>query len=158
MALKKTVLTLVLITKNNKILLGLKKRGFGMGKFNGFGGKLEAGETIEEAARRELFEESSLEVKSLEKIAVIDFSWQNKEQDLEVHVFHCDNFVGEPEESEEMKPEWFDIDNIPYKKMWDDDQYWFPVFLEGKKFKADFLFNKSDKIIEHKINVLPKNN
>ena len=38
-----TDLTLTLITKDNQILLGLKKRGFGMGKYNGFGGKLEPG-------------------------------------------------------------------------------------------------------------------
>eukprot|EP00056_Hartaetosiga_gracilis_P017259 m.6783 g.6783 ORF g.6783 m.6783 type:complete len:151 (-) comp5533_c0_seq1:454-906(-) len=39
-----------------RILLGMKKRGFGKGKFNGFGGKLEKGETVEEAAVRELQE------------------------------------------------------------------------------------------------------
>ena len=89
----KTVLTLTLITKDNQILLGLKKRGFGMGKLNGFGGKVEAGESVKEAAIRELFEESSLEAKSLDAMAVIDFSWQAKQQDLEVHVFHSNNFV-----------------------------------------------------------------
>ena len=148
---KKTVLTLVLITKDNQILLGLKKRGFGVGKTNGFGGKLEVGESIEEAARREVFAECSLEIKSLEPVAIIDFSWQDKDQDLEMHVFHCDNFSGLVEESEEMKPKWFDLDNIPYKKMWNDAQYWFPVFLENKKFEADFLLGKKDQVIKHNI-------
>lgn len=37
-----------------KVLLGLKKRGLGVDKWNGFGGKLEPGETIEEAAKREM--------------------------------------------------------------------------------------------------------
>ena len=124
-----------------------------MGKLNGFGGKLEAGESIEEAAMREIFEESSLEAKSLEKIACIDFSWQNKNQDLKLHVFHCQNFSGDPQESEEMKPAWFNLDAIPYKKMWDDDKYWFPLFLEGKKFKASFLFDKNDKVIKHNIDL-----
>jgi hypothetical protein len=32
--------TLLLLIKNNKIMLALKKRGFGEGKFNGVGGKL----------------------------------------------------------------------------------------------------------------------
>ena len=41
----------------NKILLGLKKRGFGKGKWNGYGGKKEDGETIEEAVVREIYEE-----------------------------------------------------------------------------------------------------
>ena len=148
---KKTVLTLVLITKDNQILLGLKKRGFGVGKTNGFGGKLEVGESIEEAARREVFEECSLEIKSLEPVAIIDFSWQDKDQDLEMHVFHCDNFSGLVEESEEMKPEWFDIDKIPYKKMWNDDQYWLSIALKQQKFTADFLFDKHDKVIKRDI-------
>ena len=43
-----------------QLLLGRKKRGFGEGKWNGFGGKLEPGETVEEAAVRELQEESGV--------------------------------------------------------------------------------------------------
>ena len=48
------VLTLVLVrdVPQRRVLLGLKKRGFGAGKWNGFGGKLEPGETIEQAAKR----------------------------------------------------------------------------------------------------------
>ena len=50
----KKVLTLVLVrdVARHRVLLGMKKRGFGAGKWNGFGGKLEPGETIEEAAKR----------------------------------------------------------------------------------------------------------
>ncbi len=48
----KQILTLVLVTNDNQILLGLKKRGHGMGFWNGFGGKVESGETIEKAAQR----------------------------------------------------------------------------------------------------------
>lgn len=147
-------LTLTLITKDNQILLGLKKRGFGMGKYNGFGGKVEHGETIEEAAVREVFEESNLELKNLKKIAVIDFAWQDKSQNLKVHVFHSTNFSGQAEESEEMKPQWFTIKDIPYKKMWDDDRYWFPLFLKGKSFTANFLFDSKDKVIKHNIDLL----
>ena len=43
-----------------RMLLGMKKRGFGMGKWNGFGGKVEPDETVEAAARRELEEEAGL--------------------------------------------------------------------------------------------------
>jgi len=52
------VMTLVLVTNGNysRILLGMKKRGLGIGKWNGFGGKLEPGESIEAAAARELHE------------------------------------------------------------------------------------------------------
>lgn len=46
-------LTLTLVRSGaGEILLGLKKRGFGEGKWNGFGGKVEPGETIPQAAAR----------------------------------------------------------------------------------------------------------
>ena len=50
----KKVLTLVLVrdVPQRRILLGMKKRGFGAGKWNGFGGKLEPGESVQEAAKR----------------------------------------------------------------------------------------------------------
>jgi 8-oxo-dGTP pyrophosphatase MutT (NUDIX family) len=45
---------------DGEVLLGMKKRGFGVGKFNGFGGKVESGESVPDAAVRELREESGL--------------------------------------------------------------------------------------------------
>lgn len=44
--------SLVLLRQGEEVLLGLKKRGFGAGKWNGFGGKLEAGETPLDSATR----------------------------------------------------------------------------------------------------------
>jgi 8-oxo-dGTP diphosphatase/2-hydroxy-dATP diphosphatase len=46
------VFTLVLVLKKSQILLGLKKRGLGVGKWNGFGGKIESQETVIQAAIR----------------------------------------------------------------------------------------------------------
>jgi len=46
------LLTLVFIIEPDRILLGMKKRGFGAGWWNGFGGKVQPDETIEEAAKR----------------------------------------------------------------------------------------------------------
>ena len=46
------LLTLAFIKDSSKILLGYKKRGFGIGRWNGFGGKVQPGESIENAAKR----------------------------------------------------------------------------------------------------------
>jgi 8-oxo-dGTP diphosphatase/2-hydroxy-dATP diphosphatase len=46
------VLTLAFIREAGRLLLGLKKKGFGQGRWNGFGGKVEPGETIPDAAFR----------------------------------------------------------------------------------------------------------
>ncbi len=148
----KKLLTLLLIYKNDQILLGLKKRGFGMGKWNGFGGKVDKSESIEDATKRELFEESGLVVNSMEKIGLTEFVWQGKEGDVwEVHIFASNDFVGTPEETEEMKPQWFDNDKIPFEKMWPDDKFWFPLFLTGKKFEGRFLYDDKNDIVEKEL-------
>lgn len=145
------LLTLCLICKDSNILLGMKKRGFGAGKWNGFGGKLKDGETIEEAAKREVLEEAGVEVKSLEKQGILEFEFENNPEILEVHVFGAADFSGEPKESDEMAPQWFVADALPFDKMWPDDRHWMPLFLSGKNFIGKFLFNKSNEIINFKL-------
>jgi 8-oxo-dGTP diphosphatase/2-hydroxy-dATP diphosphatase len=150
---KKRILTLCLVQRDGQLLLGLKKRGFGIGRWNGFGGKVEAGETVEEAAARELFEESGLRAEEMEKVGEIDFDFQDSGETLRVHVFRCRHFSGLPVESEEMKPEWFAENNPPLGKMWSDDQYWLHLLVAGKKFKAHFIFDgeKSNHIVERSV-------
>ncbi|XP_070579843.1 oxidized purine nucleoside triphosphate hydrolase-like [Ptychodera flava] len=149
--IKKKLLTIVYIVKNEQILLGMKKRGFGVGNWNGFGGKVQAGESIEEAARRELQEESSLVVDSLQKVGVVDQEFVGDPVILEIHIYKADSYHGEPTESEEMKPQWFNVDEIPFDKMWLDDQYWFPYMLKGSCFYAYYLFEGFHKILKEKL-------
>ncbi len=135
----KKILTLVLVEKEGRLLLGMKKRGFGEGRWNGFGGKLEPGETITEAAVRELFEEVAVEAKELQQVGELTFSFaSDSELVLEVHVFLVHEIFGEPVETEEMKPAWFPYEDIPYRDMWPDDVYWLPLVLKGKKVRCSF--------------------
>jgi len=136
----KKILTLCIIYQHPKVLLGMKKRGFGVGRWNGFGGKLEMGETVEDAVLRELREECDIEALDISKRGIINFNFEIGSDPLEVHIFSINNFKGEPKETEEMKPEWFYLDEIPFGQMWPDDIHWVPLFLSGKKFKGDFLF------------------
>lgn len=138
----KKILTLCMIHSDGKILLGLKKKGFGVGRWNGFGGKVEQGESIEDAARREVLEEAGIKVTDMYKAGVLNFSFENDPKILEVHVFSASTFTGEPTESDEMKPKWFDIKDIPYEQMWSDDSHWLPLLLNGKKFNGSFLFDR----------------
>lgn len=126
----------------------MKKRGFGVGRWNGFGGKVAEGESIEDAARRETYEEAGVVLGEIVKQGIINFSWEGKPEILEVHIFRAENFEGEPIESEEMRPQWFHVDEIPFGSMWADDSYWIPLLLKGKKFKGQFLFGEGDRIID----------
>ena len=125
-------LTLVFIIENEKVLLGMKKRGFGAGRWNGYGGKVEQGETSEQAAKREMMEEAKITSNKLEKYAIITFDLPKVDYFLEVHVFKSLSHEGEPQETDEMRPGWFDINKIPYEEMWPDDKYWMPLFIAGK--------------------------
>ncbi|NTW14329.1 MAG: NUDIX domain-containing protein [Candidatus Moranbacteria bacterium] len=147
----KKILTLCLATDGRRVLLGMKKRGFGANRWNGFGGKLEPDESIVDAAKREMLEESGVRITSLERVGIHEFEFRENPEILEVHVFRVDSFEGEPVETEEMRPQWFSFDDIPYAEMWPDDAYWLPMFLAGKKFRGYFLFGEGDSILEKRL-------
>ena len=54
-----------------------------------------------------------------------------------------------------MRPQWFDLTKIPYDKMWADDERWYPKMLEGKTFKAYYLFEGHEKILDEKFELAP---
>ena len=151
-------LTLCLVKQDNQLLLGFKKRGFGKGRWNGFGGKVELGEDLLAAARRELFEEVGIEAKILDKVGEIDFSFASSQEKLRVHIFFVQAYQGEIIETEEMRPAWFNITEIPYDKMWADDKYWLPLVLDNKKVKANFLLSspEENKIIQQMVDIVEK--
>ena len=132
----------------------MKKRGFGEGRWNGFGGKVMENETIEEATKRELLEETGIEVGNMEKVGIIEFNYDFDTKVHEVHIFKINDYFGEIKESEEMKPQWFFVDEIPFKEMFPDDLYWMPLFLKGKKFKGKFTFNDINTIIDKDLKVV----
>ncbi len=136
---------------SKKILLGMKKKGFGQGRWNGFGGRVESGETPAQAAERELMEESSLTAINPEKCGIISFTFEGEPDVLEVHTYWADKFSGQPTESDEMVPKWFDYSEIPYEQMWPDDKFWLPLVLSGKKIVAGFQFKDQNTILRHNI-------
>jgi 8-oxo-dGTP diphosphatase len=126
-----------------EVLLGLKKSGFGAGKWVGLGGHIEEGEKPPAAAVREVFEESGLIVSadSLAHMASIEFRFPARPSwDQTAEVFVTSVYQGEPAESDEVAPQWFTEDALPLRLMWDDAQYWLPRVLAGEHVDVVITF------------------
>jgi 8-oxo-dGTP diphosphatase / 2-hydroxy-dATP diphosphatase len=151
------ILTLCFAIHDDRILLGYKKRGFGEGRWNGFGGKVHHGETIKQAAAREMLEECGVEPLEIEQRGLITFEFENDPVHLEVHIFRALSFRGSelnPIETDEMKPQWFSFKSIPYTDMWPDDSIWLPLLIQGKRFGGRALFRGMDVMVSSNIRAL----
>jgi 8-oxo-dGTP diphosphatase len=116
------------------VLLGHKKRGFGVNKWAGIGGRSEDGETVVAAACREVHEEIGVitPAAALQPRGVITFDFPYRPAWTQtVHLFVATEWIGEPAESEEMRPAWFAVDALPFDQMWDDARYWLRDLISG---------------------------
>lgn len=151
--------TLVLIKKDNKILLAQKKRGFATGTFNGIGGKQDAGETIDEAMIRETQEEIGVTPTKYEQVGLIKFdTWYKGEHvDLNLNIYTCTDFSGTIKETEEMKPQWFDMDKLPFEQMLPDDIAWFPIVIKGGYVTGKVVLQADLKNANQEVKEVSKN-
>lgn len=141
--------TLVFVIRDGKILLIDKKTGFGKGKVNGPGGKLEKGESPEDCAIRECYEELGI------RIAELRYCGQHRFQfvdgySLLVWVYSAEEFTGVPTETVEARPLWVALDAIPYERMWEDDHLWLPMLIRGERFKGRWLFD-GDRMLDYEL-------
>lgn len=92
-------------------------------------------------------------VDSLKKIAELSFFFPHQpDWDQVVHAYFAHDWQGEPTEGEEMKPEWFAQESLPFDQMWPDDKHWLPRVLAGEKLKGEFRFGQNDQLLDFKIN------
>lgn len=135
---RKVVMTLVYVCDNDRCLLGLKKRGFGAGLFNGFGGKVAPGESVVDCAKRELHEESGISAPASSFMfqGRLDYSFDSGKT-LEVHFFSLQwqpQWLHDVVETDEMRPEWFSMTSPPLERMWEDDKFWVRQWWSSRKF------------------------
>lgn len=140
--------TLLFILRDGEVLLIHKKRGFGKGKINGPGGRIEPGETPRECAIREVQEEVCVLPTGVEECGELFFQFQDG---FSIHgvVFRASGHEGVPRETDEANPFWARQDAIPYERMWADDRLWLPLVLRGRPFLGRFLFDGEDMIDYH---------
>lgn len=141
--------TLLFVVKDGKILLIDKKTGLGKGKINGPGGKLEPGETPEQCAIRETQEELLINPLNVKFGGELFFHAEDMPR-IHGFIYTATDFEGTPTETREARPRWFDLEDIPFERMWDDDAIWLPHVLEGKVVDAWFTFEE-ETMLDYKL-------
>ena len=149
--------TVCFILKDNEVLLLKKSKGlFGQGKWNAPGGKILTNEEPKSCAMREVFEETGLVVENIEQVGLLYFykNGQREIPDWTVHAFLAHQFIGVPIHGREGQLKWFNIDALPFDEMWEDDQYWCRLALEGTRLEGRFYFSGDfEKLIDHRLQV-----
>ena len=149
------IAVLCYVIKDDNVLLIKKRRGFGVGKINAPGGRVEREETLKQAAIRECEEETGIRPLHLEYRGLIEFYSVNNDPDWIVHIFVAKDFEGELRESEEAEPRWYKLDELPYESMWEDDYYWLPYVLCGKSIKAKFWYDRNyTRVLHYEVEII----
>ena len=127
-------MSLILVHRNKK------SNDIHEGKWNGLGGKFEAGESPEECVTREVLEESGLSIQNPKYCGLLMFP-NFKGNDWYVFVFTASEFIGELIDSPEGRLEWIPDDKLLDLNLWESDHIFFPWIENGKFFSARFEYD-----------------
>lgn len=138
------------IYADGKVLLGRKKRGMGFGKWNGFGGKIEDGETMRECAVRELYEECGISAAAEDLAFVADIYFDQPSDRSWSHpgaIYFLRKWKGTFTPSDEMEPRVFSLEDFPYDEMWQADKIWLPMIFSGRTVKGLITFDSDGSTV-----------
>jgi 8-oxo-dGTP diphosphatase len=143
------VAVLLFVIRGGEALLIHKKRGLGAGKISAPGGRIEPGETPEEAAVRETREEVCVVPSAPRRSGHLSFQFTDGYA-LSCHVLVSDACAGDARETDEAIPRWTPLDALPYDSMWADDRLWIPLLLAGRPFRGRFVFD-GEQMLDHEL-------
>jgi len=145
-----------------RVCLGVRKKvssGLGENLIAGIGGKVGdsleiQNETSDKAMDREVSEEIGVKVLEKQQMGRVRFIFSHKPPDSkwnqDVMIYSITRWEGMPAETESIKPMWFDIGEIPWERMWADNEYWLPKVLSGQRVEAIFLYSGDNKVVEYR--------
>ncbi|MCA9379788.1 NUDIX domain-containing protein [Candidatus Dojkabacteria bacterium] len=140
------------MVKDGKVLLGKRKKvsnDLGKDLYAGIGGKVDGEESTDECLEREILEEIGVKVTKYQKFGQLKYiNPHNPQWDMEGHFYLITKWSGKPEESEVIKPIWFNLDEIPRENMFSDNKYWLDLLFAGKSFEGVFLFGSEKSQVE----------
>ncbi len=136
--------TLCYVERDGRILMlhrDTRPEDLHFGKSNGLGGKLEAGESPMDCARREIMEESGLVAGRLRFAGHITFPLFDGRRDWSVFLFHAPDPRGEvgPHPAEGHL-EWIPRESLLDLNLWEGDRHFLPWLLAGRRFLARFEY------------------
>lgn len=135
------IATLCYVKRNGQTLMMHRNKrpdDMHLGKWNGLGGKLELGETPEACARREIWEESGLEVANLRLHGVLTFPAFADEETWMAFVFTADHKAGELIDPPEGDLAWIDDTALLELNLWPGDRIFLPWLDEDRFFSGRF--------------------
>jgi len=144
--------TLCYVKRNGHTLMvyrNKKPNDIHAGKWNGLGGKFEAGETPEGCVIREIYEESGLSIREPKLRGLIMFP-NFKGSDWYVFVFTATDFSGELIDSPEGRLEWISDEKMDTLSLWESDHIFMP-WLAGQGFFSARFDYQGDKMTGYEV-------
>lgn len=144
------IATLCYIQHENKTFMihrNKRENDMHLGKYNGLGGKLEAGETPRECAIREVKEECNLQVDELKLAGVITWNPNIDCKRWIGFVYVITKFTGDViNNCPEGELEWVENNKLLSLPLWESDHVFLPKVLAREFFEAEFVW-KDTKLL-----------
>ena len=116
-------------------------------KWVGIGGKFEPGESPEDCAVREVFEETGLTMRSWSYRGIVTFvsdEWGTEY----MHLFHSTDFTGSVKDCDEGVLEWVDKQTLLSLPIWEGDKIFLRLLDEARPFFSLKLRYRGEKLAE----------
>ena len=145
----------VIVNQDNEALISLRSTSSHQGGLWEFpGGKLEPGETVEAALRREILEELDIQVLDSIPFKVIEHHYPDKKVVLHIHIVK--NFSGEPKGIEGQKITWKPLHLLNPEKFPAANRYLINALNLPDKFMITGSFNGREHFLSSLKNSLTK--
>jgi 8-oxo-dGTP diphosphatase len=148
------VATLTYIRSDGKTLMlhrNKKLKDYHEGKYNGIGGKLEAGESPEMCAKREIFEETGLHAKSICYRGHLTFPQFDGVSDWLCFIYECHKFEGELIDSDEGTLYWIEDQELLNLNLWEGDPYFLKVLYGSSAHFSGIFYYKNKQLLDYEL-------
>lgn len=111
-----------------------KKNDINRDKWIGVGGGFEHGESPEECAVRETWEETGLTLTSYRFRGIVTFDCEGQKDTQYMHLFTASAWTGDLTECNEGNLEWVDKEKVYDLPIWEGDKIFFRLLKEDRPF------------------------